>query len=970
MPLDLPKSYDAKAIENDVYQRWESTGCFKAGAGKVAGKPTYTIAIPPPNVTGVLHMGHALNNTLQDTLIRLRRMQGYDTLWQPGTDHAGIATESVVAKRIQEDQVFVDELKAAGIIPAQEPLAATEKIPTGLDRDRFGRVGFLKAVWFWKERSGGQIVQQLKTLGASCDWSRERFTMDEGLTLAVRAMFKRLFDAKLIYRGTRMVNWCPVQRTALSDDEVEHVEKNGHLWRLRYELAAGSGSPEVRKSGSPEADDATDGGRYIVVETTRPETFFGDTAVAVNPADERYKHLIGRMVILPITGRTIPIVGDEHADPTKGSGAVKITPAHDPNDYEVGKRHDLPLVRCIGPDGTMTGEAAHFAGLDRFVCRKALLKEFEASGVLLGSTDIVHSVGHSYRSGAPIEPMVTEQWFVKMDELAKMALACTPLKDGEQDPAAPVSFHPTRWAKVYNHWLANVRDWCISRQIWWGHRIPAWHCAACGKITVAEATPSACQHCHSGNITQDPDVLDTWFSSALWPYSTLGWPEQTPELARYFPTSTLVTDRGIIFFWVARMVMTSLFAQGKKPFSDVYIHGTVLDERGDKMSKSKGNGIDPLVMIHGGTQRYLGKDYTCAGYGADAMRYTLLDMTTEGQDLKLSPSKFESGRNFANKVWNAGRFLLTNLSERPLAHLPTDTELSALTAVHLSLEEKLGFPERWILDRLQGTIQECTRALDHFHYNDYANAAYRFFRDDLCDWYLEWAKRQFKAGPHEASNAAKVLAYCFESVLRLLHPGMPFITEYLWQQLQTCLGGAVWKAEQFLMLSAWPEPVPALCIPGIADDMGELQTIVTAVRNVRNLVGLADGVTVTAVLATADDRQTISLTANHDFISNRANLSALSIALGAAKPAASVTTVVGNLKLHIPLSGMVDLAKLKDQLIKRVAVLEKSIAGKQSRLSNPDYAARAPAAQVAETNALLAKEQVELDHLRETIAGL
>jgi valyl-tRNA synthetase len=933
MTIDLPKAYDATAVEPDVYTRWEGAGCFAAGAGKRAGKPSYAIAIPPPNVTGVLHMGHALNNTLQDTLIRWRRMQGHDTLWQCGTDHAGIATESVVVKQIQDNPQFLADLAAAGITPENPPDTAATRTATGYDRDRFGRAAFMRAIWFFKERSGGTIVKQLRKLGASCDWSRERFTMDEGLSRAVRTMFKSLFDAGLIYKGTRMVNWCPVQRTALSDDEVEYVEKNGHLWKMRYDLEDGSGS--------------------IVVETTRPETFFGDTAVAVNPADERYKDMIGKRVRLPIIGRLIPIVGDEHADPAKGSGAVKITPAHDPNDYEVGKRHNLPLVQCIGFDGTMTKEAAHFAGQDRFVCRKALLAELEASGVMLGSTQIVHAVGHSYRSNAPIEPMVTEQWFVKMAPLAEKALAET--REGR------VAFHPDRWAKVYGYWLENVRDWCISRQIWWGHRIPAWTCAACGKHTVEIETPTICTHCGSKDIVQDPDVLDTWFSSALWPYSTLGWPAATAEMDRYFPTNTLVTDRGIIFFWVARMVMTSMFTLKKRPFNDVYIHGTVLDERGDKMSKSKGNGIDPIVMISGGSQKYLGKDYTCPGYGADAMRYTLLDMTTEGQDLKLSPAKFETGRNFANKVWNAGRFLLMNVSERPLAGAPSAADVA---------QAAIGFPETWLLDRLQSTITACTESLERFRYNDYANGAYRFFRDDLCDWYVEWAKRRFKAGGDEAQAAATVLAYAFDQVLRLLHPGMPFLTEYLWQHLQVCVGGTAWKPGSYIMLSAWPEPVAALMAPGAEERMAELQAVVTAVRNVRNLVGLADGVQVAAIIATPDAVKAGSMAADRDFLLDRGNLSSLDIAAAAAKPAQSVTTVVGALKVHIPLSGLVDLGKLKGQLEKRDQTLAKSISGKQGRLGNADYVARAPAEQVAETKMMLEREQAELANVRETLATL
>ncbi len=612
MTFELPKAYAATAIESDVYARWEAAGCFKAGAGKRPGQGTYSIAIPPPNVTGVLHIGHALNNTLQDTLIRWKRMQGCDTLWQPGTDPAGISTEAVVAKQLQE---------------------------SGSSREGLGREAFIERVWAWKEKSGGTIVHQLRKLGSSCDWSRERFTMDDGLSRAVRTQFKHLYDAGLIVRGTRIVNWSPALRTALSDDEVDMIEVDGSMWKLRYDLASGQGAIEV--------------------ETTRPETYFGDLAVAVHPDDARYQALIGQEVVLPLIGRRIPIIADAYADPAKGTGAVKITPSHDPNDYQVGERHRLGQLQVIGFDGRMTANAGAYQGQDRFACRKQLLKDLAAGGFLLGETKFRHSVGHSERSKEPIEPMVTEQWFVRMKPLAERALPET--------RAGRVRFHPERWTKVYCHWLENVHDWCISRQIWWGHRIPAWYCGACGATTVAIETPEVCRSCGKGPLSQDPDVLDTWFSSALWPFSTLGWPEKTPELARYFPTSTLVTDRGIIYFWVARMVMASLFALDERPFGDVYIHGTVLDERGEKMSKTKGNGIDPLIMIDGGTQRYLGKDYECPGYGADALRYTLLDMTTEGQDLKLNPQKFETGRNFANKVWNAGRFLLINLAERPQA---------------------------------------------------------------------------------------------------------------------------------------------------------------------------------------------------------------------------------------------------------------------------------------------------------------
>jgi len=994
MPLDLPKSYEAKLHEAEVYQRWEDAGCFKAGAGKRTGpdgappKP-YAIAIPPPNVTGVLHIGHALNNTLQDTLIRWKRMQGFDTLWQPGTDHAGIATESVVAKQIQDHQGFVDELRAAGITSANAPDAAATGTPTGYDRDRFGREPFLRAVHHWKERSGGMILHQLKKLGSSCDWSRTRFTMDDGLSHAVRTMFKKLFDAGLIYRGARMVNWCPVQRTALSDDEVEHIEKNGHLWKLRYEIVQGregdlhltssplhlstsqplnlSTCPEGREGDVP--DDATGGGRYIVVETTRPETFFGDTAVAVNPGDPRYAHLIGRRVRLPIIGREIPIVGDAHADPAKGSGAVKITPAHDPNDYEVGQRHRLPLVRCIGLDGRMTPAAAHYAGTDRFECRKKLVKELEASGVLLGSTEIRHSVGHSYRSHAPIEPMVTEQWFVKMAPLAERAVRET--REGR------LAFHPERWGKVYEHWLDNVRDWCISRQIWWGHRIPAWHCAACARVTVEIQPPTACAHCGSDRLTQDADVLDTWFSSALWPYSTLGWPDapewNDPAAARrFFPTSTLVTDRGIIFFWVARMVMTSLFANDVRPFSDVYIHGTVLDERGDKMSKSKGNGIDPLVMIEGGSQLYLKKTYECPGYGADAVRFTLLDMTTEGQDLKLSPAKFETGRNFANKVWNAGRFLLMNLSERPLARPATVEDVLAC---------RLGFAERWLLDRLQAVIDDCTGALERFRFNDYVATAFRFFRDDLCDWYVEWAKHQFKAGGDAATASATVLWYALDRVLRLLHPGMPFLTEYLWQQLQGTAGGTAW-AGRFLMTSEWPVAEGRLRFADVAGQMAYVQDLVRATRNIRNVAELSDSEKLSVAmvwrskLADQSERQRAEfLAANRDLIIDRANLSSFDTATLNAEEirrdgwGVIATSGADRFFVGIP-EHLIKRDDLRARYDKRAVALEKSIAAKESRLANPDYAARAPAAQVAETHDLLARERVELANLRETLVGL
>jgi valyl-tRNA synthetase len=904
--IDLPTSYSSNEHEGEVYRRWEQAGCFAAGAGAKAGAPPFTIMIPPPNVTGVLHMGHALNNSLQDCLIRWHRMMGHDTLWQPGTDHAGIATQSVVAKA----------LDAAG----------------GPSREQLGRDAFLEKVWEWKQAHGSSIVKQLRKLGSSCDWSRERFTMDAGLSQAVRENFVKLYEAGLIYRGTRMVNWSPALQTALANDEVEMEEVPGHMWKLRYPLSDGSGSIEV--------------------ETTRPETFLGDTAVAVHPNDPRYQALIGKTVTLPIVGRKIPIIADTYPDPSKGTGAVKITPAHDPNDYEVGKRHDLPLIQVMNLDGTMNAEAAHFAGQDRFACRKQLLAELKASGVLQGERPITHAVGHCYRSHVPVEPMVTEQWFVKMQPLAERALAET--REGR------VNFHPERWAKVYCHWLEEVQDWCISRQIWWGHRIPAWYCADCGHITVSRDDASACATCGSAAIRQDDDVLDTWFSSALWPFSTLGWPDENdPAFRKYFPTDVLVTDRGIIYFWVARMVMMALFNLGKRPYSDVYIHGTVLDENGTKMSKSLGNGIDPLIMIEGGCQHYLGNDYECPGYGADAVRYTLLDMCTEGQDLKLSPQRFEGGRNFVNKVYNAGRFLLMNLGQQPLPAAPSATTLAALP---------LGFPERWLLDRLQGAIMGCDVALNNFRFSDYVSRAYHFFRDDLCDWYLEWAKHQFKHGGEAAAIAAQVLSYAFDQVLRLLHPGMPFITEYLWQQLQRCVGGQPWAAGRYLMLSSWPSPVEALRSLGLEQRMDQLQALVSAIRNVRNQQGLADKVALRAVLVCPEAATAEALNQEQAFLCDRANLDSIRIGVDPSKPAASVSEVVGEITVHIPLQGVVDLDALRKRLAKQLDAKQKSAAGKRSRLDNPKYTDNAPPEKVQETKDLLAADEAEIAKLEATLA--
>jgi len=906
--MDMPKTYDATAHEGEVYRRWEDAGCFRAGAGARDGAERYVIAIPPPNVTGRLHIGHALNNTLQDCLIRWRRMQGRDVLWQPGTDHAGIATQSVVARHLDERG--------------------------GPSREELGREAFVAEVWKWKEEYGGAIENQLRKLGSSCDWSRDRFTMDEGLSRAVREHFVRLYDAGLIYRGTRMVNWSPKLRTALANDEVEMHEVDGKMWRLRYPLADGDG--------------------HVDVETTRPETFFGDTAVAVHPDDPRHRDLIGKEVVLPVIGRRIPIVGDDHADPEKGTGAVKITPAHDPNDYEVGRRHDLPLVTVMDETATMTAEAGNYAGMDRFECRTALLRDLPELGALVGERAIRHAVGHCYRSHVPVEPRVTEQWFVSMRPLAERALAAT--REGR------VNFHPERWTRVYCRWLEEVQDWCISRQIWWGHRIPAWYCADCDHVTVSREDPAECAGCGSEELRRDEDVLDTWFSSALWPFSTLGWPDaDDPALARYFPTSTLVTDRGIIYFWVARMVMMSLFELDERPFDDVYIHGTVLDHRGVKMSKSLGNGIDPLVMIDGGTQPYLGEEYECPGYGADAVRYTLLDMTTEGQDLKLSPERFEGGRNFANKVYNAGRFLLTNLAGRDLERIPTVDDV---------LARDLGFEERWLLDRLDAAIAACTDALERWRFAEYVGEAYRFFRDRLCDWYLEWAKHQLRVGGDAAGTATAVLAYAFDRVLRLLHPGMPFLTEYLWQQLRAITGGAAWDGG-FLMLQGWPEPDPRLPTPGAAGRMDELQDLVAGIRQLRNELGLADRVRLAATVERpADPARAAAFDASLAFLRDRANADVTVAAIDESTP--GITRPVGDLAVRLAFDGEIreQLGGFAKKLAKQLAGKEKAAAGKRARLDNPKYVDNAPPDKVQETRDLLAADEAEIAKLRETLATL
>ncbi len=876
----IPKHYVASEVEEKWYSAWEHAGAFHSEPAEKR-KP-YTIVIPPPNVTGILHMGHALNNTLQDILIRAARMRGYETLWMPGTDHAGIATQNVVERALQQESRHREDL---------------------------GREKFVERVWQWKAEYGSTIIQQLKKLGSSCDWERERFTMDEGLSRAVREVFVRLYHDGLIYRGRRLINWCVRCHTALADDEIEHEDTGGHLWHIKY--------PVKGKR------------RNLVVATTRPETMLGDTGVAVHPEDERYKSLIGSTIILPIMEREIPIVADEFVDPKFGTGVVKVTPAHDPNDYECGLRHELEQITVIGEDGKMTAEAGKYAGLDRFRCRERLVEELEELKLLERIDDHTHSVGHCYRCHSVIEPYLSEQWFVRMKPLAEKAIEAT--------RAGEVRFHPARWERVYLSWLENVRDWCISRQIWWGHRIPVWYHKETGEIIVprpGEDDPDRSGAYKPEEIERDPDVLDTWFSSALWPFSTMGWPEQTRELAYYYPTDTLVTDRGIIYFWVARMVMMGLQFMGKVPFSHVYIHGTILDEHGAKMSKSKGNGIDPLVMIQGGSQERFGKTFEYEGYGADAIRYTLCALTTEGQDIRLSPTRFEMGRNFINKVWNVSRFVLMNLAQIQ------DTGAS------LSMDD-LHFEDRWILSRLACVSMEASEAIDNFKYSDYARAIYDFTWRDYCDWYVEMVKGRIRAGGNDAITAGRVLAWVLDQILRLLHPITPFFSEEVWSQLgklapRRGLTPEPEPASAFLMLADWPQPAEEMRVQEIEATMNRIQDVVRAIRNIRAKFNLPPKNRVDVTICVSSAEYASQLSGRLDLVRSQAMADRIEVGTDLAKPPQAAAEILQGAQVYVPLSGLMDVEKEKKRVHKDLAKKEKALSSLNLKLQNQQFLDKAP----------------------------
>lgn len=872
MAKDLAKVYDPKDVEDRTYDFWTKNGYFHAKCDKDL-KP-YAIVMPPPNITGQLHMGHALDNTLQDAIIRWRRMQGYDALWLPGTDHASIATEAKIVEAMAKE---------------------------GIKKEDIGREAFLERAWQWKEQFGGRIIQQLKKMGSSCDWDRLRFTMDEGCSKAVREVFVNLYEKKLIYRGERIINWCTHCRTSISDAEVEYEELDGSFWHIRYPLADGSG--------------------YVQLATTRPETMLGDTAIAVHPDDERYKDIVGKKVILPIVNKEIPVVADNYVEIDFGTGVVKITPAHDPNDFEVGLRHNLPVINVLTEDGKMNENAGKYEGMDRYECRKAIVKELEEGGYLVKVEPMKHNVGSCYRCHTIVEPRVSKQWFVKMQPLAEPAIDT--VKKGE------VKFVPDRFDKIYYHWMENIKDWCISRQLWWGHRIPAWYCSDCGEVIVSKTDPDCCPKCGSKNITQDPDTLDTWFSSALWPFSTLGWPEKTPELEHFYPTNTLITGYDIIFFWVARMIFSGCEHMGKYPFDTVFIHGIVRDSQGRKMSKSLGNGIDPLEVID--------------KYGADALRFTLVTGNSPGNDMRFSDEKVGASRNFANKLWNAARYVLMNLGEdEPAPHIP----------------ENLALEDKWILSKFNTLAKEITDNLEKFELGIAVQKLYDFIWDVFCDWYIEISKIRLQAGGEAAQTAKDVLVYVLSNTLKLLHPFMPFITEEIWQSLP--------HDGESIMISKWPEYSETLAFDAEENEMEKIMEAVRAIRNRRAEMNVAPSKKAKYFVATAD-KETFEFAGV--FMKRLASASEVEVG-DSFDIDGAVAIVTSDAKIYIPMGELIDfeaerarLNKEKDKALKELDFIDK-------KLNNPGFVSKAPEAVVQGQRDAAAKLRDKVAMLDESIAKL
>ncbi|MBQ1369938.1 MAG: valine--tRNA ligase [Acutalibacteraceae bacterium] len=875
MAKELATKYDPSEFEDKIYDFWQENKYFHAEPDET--KTPYTIVIPPPNITGQLHMGHALDNTLQDILIRYHRMKGFDTLWVPGTDHASIATEAKIVEAMKQE---------------------------GITKDDIGREAFLERAWDWRRQYGGRIVEQLKKLGSSCDWDRERFTMDEGCSKAVVEVFNRLYEKGLIYRGERLINWCPHCMTSISDAEVEYEEKDGAFWHLRYPFADGSG--------------------YLELATTRPETMFGDTAVAVNPEDPRYKDKIGQMLILPLVGKEIPLIGDEHADPEFGTGVVKITPAHDPNDYEVGLRHDLPIINVMTDDGRMNENVPEkYVGMTTEECRKACVADLEEQGYLVRVEPMKHNVGTCYRCGTVVEPRISKQWFVKMKPLADPAIDI--VRSGK------VQFVPSRYDKTYFHWMENIKDWCISRQLWWGHRIPAWYCDDCGEITVSRGTPCKCEYCGSEHIRQDEDTLDTWFSSALWPFSTLGWPDETPELKHYFPTNTLVTGYDIIFFWVARMIFSSVEQMGTYPFDTIFIHGIVRDELGRKMSKSLGNGIDPLVVID--------------KYGADALRFTLVTGNSPGNDMRYSEKKVEASRNFGNKIWNAARYILMNLdgSEGP-AKLPA--------------AEDLAIEDKWILSKFNTLCKEVSENIDSYELGVALAKLYDFIWDLFCDWYIEISKIRLQEGGKGAETAKAVLIYCMDGMLKLLHPFMPFLTEEIWQSLP--------HEGDTIMLAPYPEYTGALDFSAEETEFERIMTAVRAIRARRSEMNVPPSKKSAVHFDTPFED---TFRSGVVYIQRLASATEVTVG-GDFDTEGAVNIVTADAQIYLPMNELVDLDAEKERLTKELEKAQKDLAFFEKKLNNPGFVNNAPAAVVEKDRASAEKIKDKINLLEESLKNL